>query len=555
MREEHIGKNDIFHELDHASWPNSYLHRSHPTDVARTEQLTFVCPSEKDAAGPNNNWKSPKEAKEIMTRLSRGAMRGKTMYVLPYIMGPEESPYSRICVQVTDVSYVAVSMRVMTRMGKRVLNRLGSRDSFVKGIHSVGDFDPSRRYIMHFPEEGLVWSVGSGYGGNALLGKKCFALRIASFLGMKQGWLAEHMVIMGIEDIHGKVRYITAALPSACGKTNLAMLESALPEYKITTIGDDIAWLNIGPDGRLYAINPEAGFFGVAPGTSMKSNPNMIRTLKASNFFPTIFTNVGLDTEHNAPWWEGLDGPVPAAMKDWQGNPWNPSLGTKAAQPNSRFTVSLRNCPTVSPEYENPLGVPISAIILGGRRSHLIPLVAEAFSWDDGVFIGARMGSETTAAAAGKVGVLRRDPFAMLPFCGYNMGDYFKHWINMGKLMSRPPKIFSLNAFRVDERGKFIWPGFGENIRVIKWILDRTDGRVGAKETPVGLVPKVEDFNNDGLDLSKESLKKLFEVKPEEWGSELEDIKTFLDRFGRHIPYEIRQSYEDLASRLRRAGV
>jgi len=552
MREEKIGAHDIFRELNQKNWPKSYLHRSHPTDVARTEKLTFVCPSEKDQAGPNNNWMAPKEAKALMTKLSRGAMRGKTMYVLPYMMGHPDSPYARACVQVTDVSYVAVSMRIMTRMGKHVLDKIGSRETFVKGVHSVGDFDPEKRFIMHFPEEGLVWSVGSGYGGNALLGKKCFALRIASWLGLKQGWLAEHMVIMGIEDLHGQVTYITAAMPSACGKTNLAMLESALPEYKVTTIGDDIAWLNIGPDGRLCAINPEAGFFGVAPGTSMKSNPNMVRTLKGSNFYPTLFTNVALNTDTNEPWWEGLDGSVPEHLLDWQGNPWSPSMGTKAAQPNSRFTISLYNCPTLSKEFDNPQGVPVSAIILGGRRSRLIPLVTEAFNWDHGVFFGARTGSETTAAAAGKVGVLRRDPFAMLPFCGYNMGDYFRHWINMGKLISRPPKIFSMNAFRVDENGKFMWPGFGDNIRVLKWVLDRVHGRVGARETPIGLVPKVEDINSYGLDVPADDLKKLFEFKPDEWGPELEDIKKFLDGFGRHVPYEIRQKYEDLASRVRR---
>jgi len=398
MQEEKIGVHDIFRELNKKNWPKSYLHRSHPTDVARTEKVTFVCPSEKDQAGPNNNWMAPREAKALLTKLSRGAMRGKTMYVLPYMMGHPDSPYARACVQVTDVSYVAVSMRVMTRMGKQVLDKIGSREAFVKGVHSVSDFDPEKRFIMHFPEEGLVWSVGSGYGGNALLGKKCFALRIASWLGLKQGWLAEHMVIMGIEDIHGQVTYITAAMPSACGKTNLAMLESALPEYKVTTLGDDIAWMNIGPDGRLYAINPEAGFFGVAPGTSMKSNPNMIRTLKGSNFYPTLFTNVALNPDTNEPWWEGLDDFPPEHLLDWQGNPWSPSMGTKAAHPNSRFTVSLYNCPTLSREFDNPLGVPISAIILGGRRSRLIPLVAEAFNWDHGVFFGARMGSETTAA-------------------------------------------------------------------------------------------------------------------------------------------------------------
>ena len=554
MKEERIGRHDIFRELNHARWPQAYLHWSHPTDVARTEQLTFVCHSDREATGPNNNWKDPKDAKELMTKLSRGAMRGKTMYVLPYMMGHPDSPYAKACVQVTDVSYVAVSMRIMTRLGKRIVNKIGESDNFVKGIHSVADFDPNKRYIMHFPEEGLVWSIGSGYGGNALLGKKCFSLRIASWLGYKQGWLAEHMVIIGVEDLHGNVTYITAAMPSACGKTNLAMLESALPEYKVYTIGDDIAWLNIGPDGRLWAINPEAGFFGVAPGTSMKTNPNMIRTLKNSNYYPTIFTNVGLNTETNEPWWEGLDGPVPERMLDWQGQPWDRSKTTKAAHPNSRFTVSLTNCPTLSKEYDNPKGVPISAIILGGRRSHLIPLITESFNWEHGVFMGARMGSETTAAAAGKVGVLRRDPMAMLPFCGYNMGLYFRHWINMGRLMTRPPRIYAMNAFRVDERGRFLWPGFGENIRILKWIIDRVNGKTGAKETPLGLVPDINTFPVDGIDVPRSDLQKLFEVRPGEWQGEVEDIKSFLDRFGSQIPYEIRNDFNQLSSRLQKAA-
>jgi phosphoenolpyruvate carboxykinase (GTP) len=404
---------------------------------------------------------------------------------------------------------------------------------------------------MHFPEESLVWSVGSGYGGNALLGKKCFSLRIASALGHKQGWLAEHMVIIGVEDLHGKVTYLTAAMPSACGKTNLAMLESALPEYKVWTLGDDIAWLNIGPDGRLYAINPESGFFGVAPGTSMKTNPNMIRTLKASNYYPTIFTNVALNTDSNEPWWEGLDGPVPEHLVDWQGMPWDKEKKTKAAHPNSRFTVSLCNCPTLSPEYENPQGVPISAVILGGRRSKLIPLVTEAFDWEHGVYMGARMGSETTAAAAGKVGVLRRDPMAMLPFCGYNMGHYFRHWINLGRMMPRPPRIYAMNAFRVSERGEFLWPGFGQNIRILKWIIERVNGRAGARETPLGLVPDLQTFPTEGLDIPRSNLQKLFEVRPGEWLEELEEIKRFLDQFGPSLPYEIRQNYERMASRLR----
>jgi len=551
MKEEKIGQNDIFRELNQKIWPKSYLHRSHPTDVARTEHLTFVCHSDREATGPNNNWMHPREARATLTKLSNGAMRGKTMYVLPYMMGHPDSPYAKACVQVTDVSYVAISMRIMTRMGKRIVDKIGSGENFVKGIHSVGDFDPNKRFIMHFPEESLVWSVGSGYGGNALLGKKCFSLRIASWLGYKQGWLAEHMVIIGVEDLRGNVTYITAAMPSACGKTNLAMLESALPEYKVWTLGDDIAWLNIGPDGRLYAINPESGFFGVAPGTSTKTNPNMVRTLKASNSYPTIFTNVALNQDTNEPWWEGLDGPVPEHLLDWQGQPWDAKKKTKAAHPNSRFTVSLYNCPTLSREYDNPRGVPISAIILGGRRSKLIPLITEAFNWEHGVFLGARMGSETTAAAAGKVGVLRRDPMAMLPFCGYNMGNYFRHWISMGRLLSRPPKIYSLNAFRVSEKGEFLWPGFGENIRILKWIVDRANGRAAARETPLGWVPDLNSFPLEGLSIPRSNMQKLFEVNPGEWSSELEDIKKFLSQFGPHMPYEIWQNYSTMAARLK----
>jgi len=550
MKEERIGLNDIFYELNPKTWRNAYLHRSHSTDVARTEHLTFVCQPEKEASGPNNNWMEPKEAKALMTRLTKGCMQGKTMYVLPYMMGHPDSPYAKACVQITDVSYVAISMRIMTRMGRRVVEKIGGGENFVRGLHSVGDFDPNKRYIMHFPEENFVWSIGSGYGGNALLGKKCFSLRIASWQGFKYGWLAEHMVIIGVEDIKGNVTYMTAAMPSACGKTNLAMMESALPEYKVWTVGDDIAWLNIGPDGRLYAINPESGFFGVAPGTSMKTNPNMIRTLKAAKVYPTIFTNTALDKDRNEPWWEGLDLPESKNIVDWQGKPWDPAGGTKGAHPNSRFTVSIYSCPVLSKEYDNPQGVPISAMIFGGRRSHLIPLIAEAAVWPQGVFMGARMGSETTAAAAGKVGVLRRDPFAMLPFCGYNMGDYFRHWINMGRLLTRPPRIYSVNWFRVDDDGKFIWPGFGENARVIKWIVDRVNGRVGARETPMGLVPEIKDLSVSGLNIPKDKLDKLFEVKPPEWKAELQDIRNFLGRFGRHIPYEIRQEYDRLAKSL-----
>jgi phosphoenolpyruvate carboxykinase (GTP) len=550
MKEERIEQHDIFYKLNQKLWPKAYLHRSHHTDVARTEHLTYVCPSDKDDAGPNNNWMHPRDAKDWMTKLSRGAMQGKTMYVLPYMMGHPDSPYAKACVQLTDVSYVAISMRIMTRMGKPILEKIGARENFVKGIHSVGDFDPSKRFIMHFPEDRLVWSIGSGYGGNALLGKKCFSLRIASWLGLRGGWLAEHMVVIGVEDIKGNITYITAAMPSACGKTNLAMLESALPEYKVWTVGDDIAWMNIGPDGRLYAINPESGFFGVAPGTSMKTNPNMMRTLKASNFYPTIFTNVALDLDQNEPWWEGLDRPVSLKMVDWQGKPWDSSQKTKAAHPNSRFTVSLYNCPTLSPEFDNPQGVPISAIILGGRRSRLIPLVVEAFDWPHGVFMGARMGSETTAAAAGEVGVLRRDPMAMLPFCGYNMGDYFRHWINTGRLLARPPKIFTMNAFRLNEKGEFLWPGFGENIRILRWVIDRVNGRAGAKETPLGLIPDLKDFPLEGLDIPRENMQKLFEINTSEWQPELQGIKKFLSQFGQHIPYEIWQGFNTLTDKV-----
>ena len=550
MKEEKIGDVPIFQELNQKSWPNAYYHRSHPTDVARTEHLTYVCHPNKETAGPNNNWMDSLEAKKLMMGLSDGCMRGRTMYVLPYMMGHPESSYAKACVQLTDVSYVAVSMRIMTRMRKRVIDKIGVAEDFVKGLHSVGDFDPNKRFIMHFPDEHLVWSIGSGYGGNALLGKKCFSLRIASWLGFQEGWLAEHMVILGIEDSKGNVTYVTAALPSACGKTNLAMLESALPGYKVWTLGDDIAWLNIGSDGRLYAINPEAGLFGVAPGTSMKTNPNMLKTLKAANFYPTLFTNTALDTDTNEPWWEGLDGAVPKNLIDWQGKVWNSSSSSKAAHPNSRFTVSINNCPTLSKEFDNPKGVPISAIILGGRRTQLIPLVTESFNWQHGVYLCARTGSETTAAAAHQVDQLRRDPMAMLPFCGYNMGDYFQHWLNIGKKLTQPPKIFSVNWFRVDDEGKFIWPGFGENIRVLKWIVDRVHNRVKAEETPLGLVPDMRDLETGGLDISKEKLAKLFEINAEPWKQELQDIEKFLNQFGNRMPSEIWQEHEKLSEQL-----
>lgn len=544
MKDEKINRHPIFYELNQKTWPNAYLHRSHHSDVARTEHLTFVCHPDKETSGPNNNWMEPRQAKQMLTKLSAGCMRGRTMYVLAYMMGHPNSPYAKACVQLTDISYVAISMRIMTRMGRDMIEKIGKRDDFVKGLHSVGDFDPHKRFIMHFPQEHLVWSIGSGYGGNALLGKKCFSLRIASWLGLQEGWLAEHMVIIGIEDPQGNITYVTAAMPSACGKTNLAMLESTLPGYKVWTLGDDIAWMNIGPDGRLYAINPEIGLFGVAPGTSLKTNPNMMKTLKRGTFYPTLFTNTALNTDTNEPWWEGMDGPLPKNLVDWQGKSWNNSQGTKAAHPNARFTVSIYQSPTLSREFDNPRGVPISAIILGGKRTHLIPLVVESFNWQHGVFLGARMGSETTAAAIHREGVLRRDPMAMLPFCGYNLGDYFGHWLNLGKKLKQPPKIFSVNWFRTDDKGNFLWPGFGENIRVLKWIVDRVNNRVGAKETALGLIPHLKDLHLKGLDISKEKLNKLLEIKLKDWQSEVKDVQNFLKRFGKRIPVQIQQEYK-----------
>ena len=539
LKEEKIAGSPVFYELNKKTFPNSYLHRSHPTDVARTEHLTYVCHQDKDTAGQNNNWMDPTEAKETMQKLSSGCMRGRTMYVLPYMMGHPSSPYAKACIQLTDISYVAISMRIMTRMTKDVVAKIGNNADFVKGLHSVGEFEPHKRFIMHFPDEHFVWSIGSGYGGNALLGKKCFSLRIASWLGLKEGWLAEHMVILGFQDPKGDITYITAALPSACGKTNLAMLESVLPGYKIWTIGDDIAWLNVGPDGRLCAINPEAGFFGVATGTSMKTNPNMMKTLKKGVFYPTLFTNTALNTDTNEPWWEGMDGQVPAHLVDWQGRPWDVSMNTKAAHPNSRFTVSISHAPTLSAEFENPKGVPISAIIFGGKRTAVKPLVVEGCDWRNNVFLGSRMGSETTAAATLKEGVVRRDPMAMLPFCGYNMADYFRHWLNMEKRLKAPPKVFSINWFRIDDKGNYIWPGFGDNIRVLKWIVDRVKNKVGAEATPIGLVPRIKDLDLKGLDIPKESLEKLFEVNREEWKKEARDIEEFFKKFGPRMPQEL----------------
>jgi phosphoenolpyruvate carboxykinase (GTP) len=532
--------------LNPQSYPNCYLHRSDPTDVARTEKVTFICTSKREDVGPTNNWMSPAGAKERIGGLFQGVMAGRTMYVVPYIMGPADSPISRVGVEVTDSAYVAASMRIMTRIGRVALEKVGHSDDFVPGLHSLGDLNPERRFIAHFPEEKLIWSIGSGYGGNALLGKKCFALRIASYLARQQGWMAEHMLILGLEDPSGKVTYMGAAFPSACGKTNLAMMVSALENigYRVWTVGDDIAWMKVGEDGYLHAINPEAGFFGVAPGTGTKTNPNVMQALRKNS----IFTNVAM-TPASEPWWEGNETDPPAGLVDWQGRAWYPSRGP-AAQPNSRYTVPAQQSPSISPRWQDPEGVPISVFIFGGRRARLAPLVYEAFDWQHGVFIGASMASETTAAATGKVGVTRRDPMAMLPFCGYHMGDYFQHWMDMGKRIPHPPKVFHVNWFRKGADGKFLWPGFGENVRVLKWILERVEGRAEAQETPIGFVPAAKSLTLDGLAISPQTINELLEVNSSDWAAEQEEIGAFLAKFGDRLPAELREQHSQLAKRL-----
>jgi len=537
--------------LNQKSHPGCYLHRSNPSDVARTEHLTFICSSRKEDAGPTNNWMAPKEAKDRVGKLFEGSMKGRTMYVVPYIMGPPASPYSKVGVEITDSPYVVVNMRLMTRMGKVALERLGASGDFVPGLHSTGDLSPERRFIMHFPEERLIWSIGSGYGGNALLGKKCFALRIASWMAREEHWLAEHNLIIGVEDPTGQVHYIAGAFPSACGKTNLAMLVSPLQHlgYKVWTVGDDIAWLHIGSDGRLRAINPEAGFFGVAPGTSTKTNPNMLAAAGRN----TIFTNVAL-TQNGEPWWEGKDSSPPEGLVDWRGKPWVPADG-KAAHPNSRFTVPAGQCPSISPHWEDPDGVPISAIIFGGRRARVAPLVYQSFSWAHGVFVGAGMASETTAAATGTVGVTRRDPMAMLPFCGYNMADYFGHWLAMGTRLKTPPAIFHVNWFRTDADGNFIWPGFGQNIRVLRWILDRVRGQGKAIESPIGYIPTGDALELGDLKLPPGTMNDLLSIDRDDWSKELDDQARFFQQFGERLPREISQEHEKLAGRLRRVSV
>jgi len=534
--------------LNPQTYPNCYLHRSNPNDVARTEQVTFICTREKSDAGPTNNWMSPEEAKQKVGPLFESAMKGRTMYVVPYIMGPADSPISKMGVEITDSAYVAASMRIMARMGRVALERIGSSADFVPGLHSLGDLNPERRFILHFPEEKLIWSVGSGYGGNALLGKKCFALRIASFMAREQGWMAEHMLILGLESPSGKVTYMAAAFPSACGKTNLAMMVSALEGqgYRVWTVGDDIAWMQIGADGYLHAINPEAGFFGVAPGTGAKTNPNVMVALRKNS----LFTNVGL-TPSQEPWWEGIESDPPAGLIDWKGEAWTKSKGP-AAQPNSRYTVPAPQAPCISPHWEDAAGVPISAFIFGGRRARLAPLVYESFNWQHGVFVGATMASETTAAATGAVGVTRRDPMAMLPFCGYNMADYFGHWLEMGKRIPHPPKIFHVNWFRRGADRSFLWPGFGENVRVLKWILERVEGNGKAAETPIGWVPTPDALTLDGLNISRTTMEELLRVDPADWTSELDDTRKFFEKFGKRLPPELLAEHAGLAQRFER---
>ena len=533
-------------QLNEKTYPNCYLHRSSPNDVARTEHLTFICARTKDDVGPTNNWMDPGAAKYKVGALLDGAMRGRTMYAVPYIMGPVNSPISKAGIEVTDSPYVVANMRIMARIGKVAMDRIGTSSDFVPGLHSIGDLDPTRRYIAHFPEEKLIWSVGSGYGGNALLGKKCFALRIASVMAREQGWMAEHMLILGLEAPDGKVTYMGAAFPSACGKTNLAMMVSTLESqgYRVWTVGDDIAWMKIGEDGYLHAINPEAGFFGVAPGTGMKTNRNVMGALRKN----TIFTNVAM-TPKREPWWEGIDGAPSAGLINWKGETWDTSKGP-AAHPNARYTVPAHQSPSISSKWEAPEGVPISAFIFGGRRARVAPLVYESLNWQHGVFVGATLASETTAAATGNVGIVRRDPMAMVPFCGYNMADYFGHWLAIGKRIPHPPKIFHVNWFRKGADGKFLWPGYGENVRVLKWILERVEGRGAAQETPIGHVPARGALTLDGMNISASTVEDLMRVDPEDWEQELIDIKEFFQKFGDRLPRELNVEHENLSRRL-----
>ena len=534
-------------ELNQKKMPGCYLHRSASHDVARTEHLTFISTEQQEDAGPNNNWMSPADSRARLTPLFKGCMKGRTMFVVPFLMGPPGSRFSKVGVEITDSRYVVLNMRIMTRVGKVALDHLDSTGDFTKCLHSLGDLSPDRRFIVHFPEENTVWSVGSGYGGNALLGKKCMALRLASYLGRKEGWLAEHMLILGLKNPKGEMHYITGAFPSACGKTNLAMIvpPASMPGWQAWTVGDDIAWLRPGPDGRLWAVNPESGFFGVVPGTSRQTNPNAFDMIQRN----TIYTNVAVRPD-GTPWWEGHDDPPPAEALDWQGRPWTPQSKEKAAHPNSRFTVPAAQCASISPEFENPNGVPIDAMLFGARRQRLVPLVYEAQNWQHGTFLASTLSSETTAAATGKVGVLRRDPMAMLPFCGYNMGDYFGHWLEVGKALKQPPRIFRVNWFRTNDQGKFIWPGFGDNLRVLQWVIDRCEGRGKATDTPIGLTPTLDAINREGLSLSDNVMKGLLKVDPAEWVEAVAGQDDFLKSYGRRMPKAMWEEHEALARRI-----
>ncbi len=556
LRKEACSTGELI-KLNEELLPNCYLHRTALNDVARVENRTFICTTKQEDAGNINNWMAPAECYAKLTKLFTGSMKGKTMYVIPYSMGIVGSDFAKYGIELTDSIYVVLNMLIMTRVGNNVLEALGDSPDFIKGLHAKADLDEENRYICHFPEDNTIWSVNSGYGGNVLLGKKCFALRIASYLGRKEGWMAEHMLILGIEFPNGEIKYITAAFPSACGKTNLAMLiPPAIYKnlgYKTWCVGDDIAWLRIGKDGRLWAVNPENGFFGVAPGTNEHSNPNALHTTTRD----TIFTNVVHDLDNNTVWWEGLNDNPPKNAIDWKGNKWDytkydkKDKSTCGAHPNSRFTASAKNCPCLSSEFNNPAGVPISAIVFGGRRAKTAPLVYQSFNWQHGTFVGSIMASETTAAAAGAVGVVRRDPMAMRPFVGYNMGDYFAHWLEMGKKIPHAPKIFNVNWFRTDDEGNFIWPGFGDNMRVLLWILARCEDKVGAVETAIGYVPKAEDINIEGLDgVTIDTIKNLLSVDVASWKEDCKNIREFYGVIGDHMPKELYEELDALEKRL-----